>query len=185
MLLSNVSVFASGTTWTYGIYWTPWKTWQKGKWSSEQQSTQHITFWYWFKSQASSCLHSTFTAMSDVLCNCCYFYRVVLEPTVPGACRDSLDPKYLVYHIHNALQYTTFHNASLKVCFWIPYKRHATWFFFALQGDRGFDGLAGLPGEKGHRVSPFVLLLKVCLYGVHVCVVILMCATVKSKCLLS
>lgn len=23
----------------------------------------------------------------------------------------------------------------------------------SLQGDRGFDGLAGLPGEKGHRVS--------------------------------
>ena len=22
-----------------------------------------------------------------------------------------------------------------------------------LQGDRGFDGLPGLPGEKGHRVS--------------------------------
>lgn len=27
---------------------------------------------------------------------------------------------------------------------------------FLLQGDRGFDGLAGLPGEKGHRVSCFV-----------------------------
>lgn len=25
--------------------------------------------------------------------------------------------------------------------------------FLSLQGDRGFDGLAGLPGEKGHRVS--------------------------------
>lgn len=26
-------------------------------------------------------------------------------------------------------------------------------FLSFLQGDRGFDGLAGLPGEKGHRVS--------------------------------
>lgn len=28
------------------------------------------------------------------------------------------------------------------------------------QGDRGFDGLAGLPGEKGHRVSVYVFLSK-------------------------
>ncbi len=48
---------------------------------------------------------------------------------------------------------------------------------FALQGDRGFDGLAGLPGEKGHRVSCFVVLWKMCVF-------VLMCASVKSKCLL-
>lgn len=30
--------------------------------------------------------------------------------------------------------------------------------FSAPQGDRGFDGLAGLPGEKGHRVSPLFVL---------------------------
>lgn len=58
-------------------------------------------------------------------------------------------------------------------------------FVFALQGDRGFDGLAGLPGEKGHRVSCFVVLVKsVFLYGAQVHVFALMCATVKSKCLL-
>lgn len=27
------------------------------------------------------------------------------------------------------------------------------------QGDRGFDGLPGLPGDKGHRVRDTILLL--------------------------
>lgn len=37
-------------------------------------------------------------------------------------------------------------------------------FFFAFKGDRGFDGLAGLPGEKGHRVSILIFNLRgVCL----------------------
>lgn len=36
--------------------------------------------------------------------------------------------------------------------------------FFAFKGDRGFDGLAGLPGEKGHRVSILTFNLRgVCL----------------------
>lgn len=37
-------------------------------------------------------------------------------------------------------------------------------FFPAFKGDRGFDGLAGLPGEKGHRVSILTFNLRgVCL----------------------
>ena len=59
-------------------------------------------------------------------------------------------------------------------------------FFPSLQGDRGFDGLAGLPGEKGHRVSLLVALWKsVVLNDVQVCVFVVMRVTVKSKCLLS
>lgn len=44
----------------------------------------------------------------------------------------------------------------------------------APQGDRGFDGLAGLPGEKGHRVSHFVVLWKLC---VCVCFDVCHCST--------
>ena len=42
--------------------------------------------------------------------------------------------------------------------------------FTAPQGDRGFDGLAGLPGEKGHRVSHSV-------EGLHVYMIVVMWAT--------
>lgn len=63
-----------------------------------------------------------------MLCNFCFFRRVVLDPMVLGACQDSLDPRYPVCHIHNALQYTIFHNVSLKVCFWSLHKRYATFF---------------------------------------------------------
>uniref|UniRef100_A0A671X803 Collagen type V alpha 1 chain n=1 Tax=Sparus aurata TaxID=8175 RepID=A0A671X803_SPAAU len=41
----------------------------------------------------------------------------------------------------------------LKVCF--RTKKVCNFSFFAPQGDRGFDGLAGLPGEKGHRFLHF------------------------------
>lgn len=51
----------------------------------------------------------------------------------------------------------------LKVCF--RTKKVCNFSFFAPQGDRGFDGLAGLPGEKGHRVSCFVVCVKgVCVF---------------------
>lgn len=53
--------------------------------------------------------------IADVLCNGCYFHRVVLELMVLGACQDSPVPRYLVCHVHHALQYAIFHEASLEV----------------------------------------------------------------------
>ena len=65
-------------------------------------------------------VYSQWCLLTAGLCNCCYFYRVDLELTVPGACRDSLGPRYHVYHIHNALQY--FIVPLLKCVVWSPNK---------------------------------------------------------------
>lgn len=58
-------------------------------------------------------------------------------------------------------------------------KVFVTFSFSSPQGDRGFDGLAGLPGEKGHRVSPLFSLVFFVIGAVNgVCVLDLMCAAV-------
>lgn len=54
------------------------------------------------------------------------------------------------------LAYPTLFNTPyfrINVYFWLVYQNYSS---PPPQGDRGFDGLAGLPGEKGNRVSHFV-----------------------------
>lgn len=57
----------------------------------------------------------------------------------------------IVYHFHEALLQAFCRPFWL----WFMVMFVARWHLHCvpLQGDRGFDGLPGLPGEKGHRVS--------------------------------
>uniref|UniRef100_A0A4W6EZZ4 Procollagen, type V, alpha 1 n=1 Tax=Lates calcarifer TaxID=8187 RepID=A0A4W6EZZ4_LATCA len=137
--------FPLGTTWTIGIPWTCWKAWQKGKSDTKGAVNRRIIF------------YSSYLLRGYMICNCCIFIcytgsswsrwcqghaRTVWTQGTLSTIVITSSPHFL------PLQCTIFHETSLQEVLTVV--------FPALQGDRGFDGLAGLPGEKGHRVRHLV-----------------------------
>ena len=67
---------------------------------------------------------------------------------VPGACQDSLDPRYLVCHICDALKSAIFHNASFKCVFEARTKRHVTFLSLLLRETEGLMVWPDFPVKK-------------------------------------